>query len=91
MRTKRWFQITALLAGLSLVTAACADDEDEGDVAADATEAVEDATEEVTETEEGTEGGGGEGEGFKACEVTDAGGIDDKSFNQITYDGLRLA
>ena len=100
MRTKRWFQITALLAGLSLVTAACADDEDEGDVAADATEAVEDATEEVTETEEGTEegtetegttGGGAGGEGYKACQVTDAGGIDDRSFNQTAYDGLLQA
>jgi basic membrane protein A len=93
LRTKRWFQITALLAGLSLVTAACADDEDEGDVAADATEAVEDATEEASETEGATEGSepAGGGEGFKACQVTDAGGIDDRSFNQTAYDGLLQA
>ena len=98
MRTKRWFQITALLAGLSLVTAACADDDDEGDVAADATEAVEDATEEGTETEGATEDGtetegttGGAGGDYKACQVTDAGGIDDRSFNQTAYDGLLQA
>ena len=31
------------------------------------------------------------GEGFKACQVTDTGGIDDKSFNQTAYDGLTQA
>ncbi len=28
---------------------------------------------------------------FKACMVTDTGGIDDKSFNQSSYDGLKAA
>lgn len=32
--------------------------------------------------------GGAEGEGFKACQVTDVGGIDDKSFNATAYKGL---
>ena len=93
MRTTRWFQITALLAGLSLFTAACADDE-EPDVAADGetteTTAGEDEGEEESETEEGSEEEGG-GEGFKACQVTDLGGIDDRSFNQTAYEGILRA
>jgi basic membrane protein A len=97
MRTKRWFQIIALLAGLSLFAAACADDDDDADVAAEGTETTETAddgeseTETETDTEtEGAGGGGGEGD-FKACQVTDAGGIDDRSFNQTAYDGLLMA
>jgi basic membrane protein A len=31
------------------------------------------------------------GGGFKACEVSDTGGIDDKGFNQNAYDGLKKA
>jgi basic membrane protein A len=41
-------------------------------------------------------GGGGTpaalpGEGMSACQVTDTGGIDDKSFNQTAFAGLELA
>jgi len=32
--------------------------------------------------------GGDEGEGLKACQITDTGGIDDKSFNETAYKGL---
>jgi basic membrane protein A and related proteins len=39
-----------------------------------------------------TSGGGGDGGGaasdFTACQVTDTGGVDDKSFNQTAYQGL---
>ncbi len=93
MRTKRWFQFIALLAGLSLFAAACADDDDDADVAADGTEITEPADGDEAETETDTESTGGEGaEGdFKACQVTDAGGIDDRSFNQTAYDGLLMA
>ncbi|MEX2659974.1 MAG: BMP family ABC transporter substrate-binding protein [Acidimicrobiales bacterium] len=80
MRTKRWFHIIALLAGLSLFAAACGDADDDdaatprdtGDGTSDTTEADDDGD-------------------FKACQVTDAGGIDDRSFNQTAYDGILRA
>src|SRR4029450_4778098 len=39
---------------------------------------------------EGGSGGGG-GSSFKGCQVTDLGGVDDKSFNQTAYKGLQDA
>ena len=42
------------------------------------TEATEEATSNVVE-------------GFKPCMVSDAGGFDDKSFNQLGYEGLESA
>lgn len=36
-------------------------------------------------------GGGGEGEGKTSCEVTDVGGVDDKGFNQIAFEGAQAA
>ena len=99
MRTRRWFQITALLAGLSIFAAACADDDDE--VATDdQTEAAGSEAESESETESESEGaseseagsGSGSGaEGFKACQVTDIGGIDDRSFNETAYEGILRA
>ncbi|GAA3631556.1 BMP family ABC transporter substrate-binding protein [Microbacterium awajiense] len=44
---------------------------------------------EATPTE--TEAGGGAIEGFKPCMVSDAGGFDDKSFNQLGYEGMERA
>jgi basic membrane protein A len=39
-----------------------------------------------------TESGGGGGSGdFTACQVTDTGGVDDRSFNQTAYKGLQDA
>ena len=98
MRTRRWFQITALLAGLSLFAAACADEDDE--VATDDQSETEDGSEteagSETESESDTEsesgaGSGSGGEGFKACQVTDIGGIDDRSFNETAYEGILRA
>jgi basic membrane protein A len=42
---------------------------------------------------DGAEGGGGGGGGsdFKACQVTDEGGVDDRSFNQTAFEGLEQA
>jgi basic membrane protein A len=42
------------------------------------------------DTEAGGDGGGGGGD-FKACQVTDTGGVDDKSFNQTAFKGLEDA
>lgn len=45
--------------------------------------------------EEPTQPGGGQAQGenadFSACQVTDTGGVDDKSFNQTAYAGLEKA
>ena len=78
MRTSRWTRLFALLLGLALLAAACGDDDDDAATSGDSTE------------EEGgtTDEGDGDGAGFKACQVTDSGGIDDRSFNQTAYDGL---
>jgi basic membrane protein A len=40
---------------------------------------------------ESAEAGGGAVEGFKPCMVSDAGGFDDKSFNQLGFEGLEAA
>jgi basic membrane protein A len=42
-------------------------------------------------TGSGSEGGGGGGTDFVGCQVTDTGGVDDKSFNQTAYKGLQDA
>ncbi len=44
---------------------------------------------EATPTE--SEAAGGAVEGFKPCMVSDAGGFDDKSFNQLGFEGLEAA
>lgn len=44
------------------------------------------------ESEGGSGGGGGQaGADFKACMVTDSGGIDDRSFNQTSWEGIQQA
>ena len=66
-----------LLAVFGLVAAACGDD-DEGEV----------------ESSDTTAAGGGSvdaGSDVKACEVTDTGGVDDRSFNQTAAAGLERA
>lgn len=59
-----WF--IAMLMVLSLVAAACADEEKPADTGGDPVEEVD----------------------FTACQVTDTGGVDDKSFNQTAYEGM---
>jgi basic membrane protein A len=77
MRRSRWSKPLVLAVGLSLVAAACGDDDDD-----DA--GTTDTTEEATDT---TAGGGAETD-FTACEVTDTGGVDDRSFNQTAFEGM---
>jgi basic membrane protein A and related proteins len=75
MAQRRWVKVLGVLLGLALVAAACG--EDDPDEASDT-------------TEEG--GGGGDGGGsFTACQVTDTGGVDDRSFNQTAFKGLEDA
>jgi len=102
---RTWRLLLALLA-LTLVAAACGDsDDDTTDTteSTDTTAAPETTggaeTTAAPETTGGAEttaapettGGGGAAAGFSACQVTDTGGVDDRSFNQTAYAGLQRA
>jgi basic membrane protein A and related proteins len=75
MRQRRVLKGLAVLLGLTIIAAACGDDDD--DSAGDTTE------------EDG--GGAGAATDFTACQVTDTGGVDDRSFNQTAFAGLEQA
>ena len=79
----RWIAVLAIFA---VVGAACASDEP-GPEDTDTTE----PSETTSETTEPTTTAPLPGEGMKACEVTDSGGIDDKSFNQTAFAGVESA
>ncbi|MEX0709568.1 MAG: BMP family ABC transporter substrate-binding protein [Chloroflexota bacterium] len=76
MRKQRWLGASAALVSLMLVLAACSTP---GTSEAPGESAAESA------------GGSVAPAGFKACEVSDTGGIDDKGFNQNAYEGLQNA
>jgi basic membrane protein A and related proteins len=76
MRQRRVIKGLAVLLGLALIAAACGDDDD--DSATDT-------------TEEDGGGGGAATSDFQGCQVTDTGGVDDRSFNQTAYAGLQEA
>jgi len=76
MRKQRWLGASAALVSLMLVLAAC---NGGGASESPAMSAGESAGESVAPA------------GFKACEVSDTGGIDDKGFNQNAYEGLQNA
>lgn len=78
MKTK--LRLAAVGAAAVLTLAACATPPDENPPAADPTDSA-------TETET-SEPEAPAVEGFKPCIVSDAGGFDDKSFNQLSYEGL---
>jgi basic membrane protein A len=80
----KWTRLLAVLAVLAVIGAACADDEGEGGPTGATGETTGGATGETT-------GGELPGVGFKACQVTDTGGIDDRSFNATAYAGLTQA
>jgi basic membrane protein A and related proteins len=76
MRQRRVIKGLAVLLGLALIAAACGDDDD--DSAGDT-------------TEEDGGGGGAAASDFQGCQVTDTGGVDDRSFNQTAFAGLQEA
>lgn len=81
MLDRRWLRLLALLLGLSLIAAACGDDDD-----------TDAATDDTTQTTAGDDSGDGDSESdFLACQVTDTGGVDDRSFNENAYNGLTRA
>jgi basic membrane protein A len=67
------------LAVLALVAAACGDDDDDT--------AAEDEAAEATDEEADGEAAAD----FRACQVTDVGGVDDRSFNETAFRGLEEA
>jgi basic membrane protein A len=78
---RRWLKGLGVVLALSMVAAACGDDDDnEGD---------DTATEDTTGSDD--TGGGEFVEGFSAGQVTDTGGVDDRSFNQTAFEGLEEA
>ncbi|HET6663735.1 MAG TPA: BMP family ABC transporter substrate-binding protein, partial [Acidimicrobiales bacterium] len=76
LRGSRWSKPLAVALGLTLVAAGCGDDDDEEDT----TDTTEQGSSDTT--------AGGTATDFKGCEVTDTGGVDDRSFNQTAYEGL---
>jgi len=77
MRKQRWLGASAALVSLIMVLAACQGTSPSPSTAEEST--AESAAASV------------EPAGFKACEVSDTGGIDDKGFNQNAYEGLLRA
>jgi basic membrane protein A and related proteins len=81
---KHWARVTAVVGLSALVLAACGDAPDEAapaesGAAEETTESTEEAAEPVEEVD------------FTGCMVTDAGGVDDRSFNEAADRGLSQA
>lgn len=115
MLNRRWLRVLALLLGLSLIAAACGDDDAEtatDDTAADETEDTaadeEPADEPADEGEddgdaadsqvslddlctEAKDAGVEAPEGFVVRLITDIGKVDDQTFNQFAYEGMKAA
>ncbi|MEX1091657.1 MAG: BMP family ABC transporter substrate-binding protein [Acidimicrobiia bacterium] len=87
---KRYMRVFALLAALAMVLAACGDGEGgettttAGETTTTAGETTTTAGDDTTTTAEGEP----MPEPILACQVTDTGGIDDKSFNQTAFKGI---
>ncbi|MFM7081542.1 MAG: BMP family ABC transporter substrate-binding protein, partial [Actinomycetota bacterium] len=83
MRKHKGLKSAALaLAAFALIASACGSDDAAEEVTED-TEAAEEVTEETAAPLPGA--------GTLACMVTDTGGVDDKGFNQISYEGMKKA
>jgi basic membrane protein A len=76
---RKFLRLFAVVAVLSLVAVACAEDEEPAETGATGATAATGATGATAALP---------GEGMSGCQVTDTGGIDDKSFNQTAYKGL---
>lgn len=78
---KKTFQMAAVGAAAALLLAACGE----------APEETTTATPGASDTSAAPEATSKAVEGFKPCIVSDAGGFDDKSFNQLSFEGLQTA
>ncbi|MGH9210373.1 MAG: BMP family lipoprotein [Acidimicrobiales bacterium] len=77
MLQRQWLKGLSMALALALVAAACGDDDDDDDAGSD--------------TGGESNGGGEETSDFLGCQVTDTGGVDDRSFNQTAFAGLEQA
>ena len=77
MRASRWSKTLVVAVGLSLVAAACGDDDETS---------TDDPADETTTAPDGEPTGD-----FLGCQVTDTGGVDDNSFNETAFAGLESA
>jgi basic membrane protein A len=84
----KWVRLVAVLGILAVVAAACSEDNGGGTTGATGGTSATGAT---ATGGSGTSGGALPGVGVTACEVTDTGGIDDKSFNATAYAGITQA
>lgn len=98
MKPNTWIRIVSILAVFALVLAACGDSaEDTTTTAADTTQTTAADTTQTTAAEETTTTAADTTEttapaaAAKICEVTDTGGVDDRSFNQSAWEGALQA
>ncbi len=83
---KSLLKLASVIGASALVLSGCAT-APETTTPGEPTEAVSPTDDASMETSEGTEPAGD----FKACMVSDAGGFDDKSFNETAYNGMMKA
>jgi basic membrane protein A len=83
MLSRRRYALFALIAAFALIVAACGDDDDTG---GDTTTTAAASGETTT-----TAADAGSGDGGLICQVTDTGGVDDKSFNASAWVGAQRA
>jgi basic membrane protein A and related proteins len=79
---KQFSPLVAMLVILALILAACADGTGESPAATSPPAATEEPTEEPTQAPSVD---------YLACQVSDTGGIDDRSFNQNAWEGMQRA
>ena len=94
MTKRRGFAVALLLVVFALVAAACSSDSDDTTTTTaaggeDTTTTTAAATTTTAAAETTTTGAALPGTAW--CEVTDVGGVDDKSFNQLAFDGAEAA
>ncbi|MBT0992770.1 BMP family ABC transporter substrate-binding protein [Cellulomonas sp. DKR-3] len=77
---KKLIQVAALSGAVALALAACGDAPDDTTSTPGGTETMAGSAEPTTATSD-----------FKGCIVSDEGGFDDKSFNQLSYEGAKKA
>ncbi|MBW3659059.1 MAG: BMP family ABC transporter substrate-binding protein, partial [Actinobacteria bacterium] len=87
---KTTYRALAAVAAAALLATGCGSAPDEGAEPAETSTATEPAADETTDgaTEGATEAADAD---YLACQVTDTGGVDDRSFNQTAYAGLQQA
>ncbi len=85
-------RVLAALASAALLATACGDAPDATDTETDTETTTATATDtETSASETATDGETTSAADYLACEVTDTGGVDDRSFNETAYAGMQDA